>query len=372
MFVAAPATNDRMLSKGWLLGGAALALAAAACGNNHGERSTAAGSTGGTGSGGGGTGATGAATTTGSGGSTATGTGGGSAVCTPTAGSAVIPMGCDLLQLAVMDHGGGASSLSLTGRLFGETAAMPKCASIDGVDILTSGAGSSVVQHLAGGLAVALDSQEELIAQGTPPVADIEGRCASDDPQQRFDVYGILITGRVDGGTFQAECARAEGGGHWPPALRVTCHKNVDAPAANGNVSVMTQTFMGTNVTTAQLFGTAPHALGGALQTLDSTLHVIPQREPFDPGQPIPSHDTTGWMTAVSETAPPSAPASQLSFFAGSNPLGSDLCPPAPSGPPGPGTIAPPVFLARVTGTGQHGPFSTELFVTQCYTASIP
>ena len=32
----------------------------------------------------------------------------------------------------------------------------------------------------------------------------------------------------MDGGTYEARCADAEGGGRWPPALIVTCHANVD------------------------------------------------------------------------------------------------------------------------------------------------
>jgi hypothetical protein len=225
---------------------------------------------------------------------------------------------------------------------------------------------------MAGGHDVAIDDEEDLLADGAAPVTDISGRCASDDPAQRFNVYGIVVKGRVDGGTFVANCALAEGGSRWPPALRVTCHKNVDLPADDGDVLVMSGSVMGMSFTTTQLSADAPHGAGGALQTLDGTLHVIPLRSFDDPGQPIPSQDVPGWMTAVAETLPPSAPASQMSFFASSNLLGSDLCPPAPSGPPGPNTVSPPVFLARATGNGGHGAFSTEIFVTQCLASAAP
>ncbi len=379
-------TKARMLSSRWILGSAALALVAAACSSSHAVSSgadstgapTSSAGTATTGSGGaatstGATGGsattgTGAGTTTGAGGGTATtGTGGSPPVCMPAAGSAVITMDCDSLQLAVLQHTGAASDLRLTGRLFTAGTSSPTCAVIDGVDIVSGPAGSAVVQHLAGGESVPLDDEEELIATGTPPVADIEGRCASDDPAQRFDVYGVVVKGRVDGGTFQANCALAEGGGRWPPALRVTCHKNVDLPPDSGDVSVMTSTFMGMTFTTTQLFANAPHDAGGALQTVGTTLHIIAQRSPFDTAAPIVSHDTTGWMSAVSETLPPSAPASQMEYFASSNLLGTDICAPAPSGPPGPGYVPPPVVLAAATGTGQHGAFSTEIFITQCY-----
>ncbi len=377
-----------MLAMRWIGGSAALALACAlgACGGSGHETTSSNGATTGTTGGSGTTGTTGTtstgggattgpgSTTTGTGGgaTTGTGAGGGGTACTPAPGSAMVSVGCDLLQMAVMQGPGGGSELVLTGRLFGESASMPSCAAIDGVDILSGAAGSMVVQHLAGGASVTIDAEDQVLGAAAPPAADIVSRCASDDPSQRFDVYGIVVSGRVDGGTFQAQCALAEGGTRWPPALRVTCHKNVDQPGTNANVSVMTQSFMGMSFTTTQLFAEAPHGPGGALQTLDPTLFVIAQREPLDPGPPIPSHATTGWMTDVTETMPPTGPASQLSFAASSDVLGPDLCPAAPSGPPGPGTISPPAFIARATGTGQHGPFSTEVFLTGCLAESIP
>jgi hypothetical protein len=140
----------------------------------------------------------------------------------------------------------------------------------------------------------------------------------------------------------------------------------------DGNVLIMSSSFMGMNFTTEQMNADAPHEAGGALQTIDSTLHVIAQRSITDPGQPIPSHDVSGWMTAVSESLPPSPPTSQMLFAASSDLLGSTLCPPAPVGPPGPGYIAPPAFLARATGTGQHGAFSTEIFVGACVGSAAP
>jgi hypothetical protein len=50
----------------------------------------------------------------------------------------------------------------------------------------------------------------------------------------------------------------------------------------------------------------------------------------------------------------------------------TQLCPPPMTGLPGPGYVPPPVFLARITGTGGHGTFSTEVFVNMCTTSSGP
>jgi hypothetical protein len=289
----------------------------------------------------------------------------------PTAGTAVVQAGCDSIQLAVMQHDGAPTELFMTGRVFGESAVMPKCASIDGVDILSGAAGSPVVQHLPGGLVVPTDGTERLLAKGGPPVADISNRCASDDQTQRFDVYGVVITGHIDGGTFTAKCALADFGTSWPPALRVTCHKNVDEPSTYSDASVMNQTFMGMVLTQTTLYASENHDAGGALQSLDPTLNIIARREPFDPKPPIPPMTVSGWMTGVSENAPPNPPMSQLEFFAASNLLGSDLCPPAPVGPPMPGMVSSPAFIARATGNGGHGPFSTEIFVRQCYSEGM-
>jgi hypothetical protein len=390
-------TRPRRLSNGWIAALTALALAPAACGGSKNgiTATTSAGSGGGAtgtgtggsstatvGSGGGsttaGTGAgtsttasTGGTTTGTAGTSTGSGTGGGQA-CTPTPGTATLMMGCQTLELAVLQHSGAPSDLRLTGTLFSDGATTPTCAAIDGVDILSGGVGSTVVQHLDGGLTLALGQDQSLIAQGSPPVADISNRCASDDPAQRFGVYGIVITGHADGGTFTAQCALAAQDTQWPPALRVTCHDNLDLPPQQGDASVMSGSVMGMTFATSQLFANAPHDPGGALDSIGGTLHVIAQRAPFDTGAPIPSHDVPGWMTAVSETVPPSPPMSQMSFFAGSNLLGSDLCPPAPPNPPPLNYVPPPVFLLRATGTGQHGSFSTEIFFPTCYAEAGP
>src|SRR4051812_1882238 len=66
-----------------------------------------------------------------------------SAVCMPTAGTATVTTGCDLFQLAVIDHDGAPSELVLTGRIYGIGGVMGECAVIDGVDIVSSSATSA-------------------------------------------------------------------------------------------------------------------------------------------------------------------------------------------------------------------------------------
>jgi hypothetical protein len=285
----------------------------------------------------------------------------GGGACTPTPGTAMVMTGCDSFELAVMTHTDASPELRLTGRLFASGSTMG-CASVDSVDVLSGGIGSSVLATLTGEPSVVLDSTERLLARGTP-VAALTDLCATDDPARRFDSLGFVVRGRVDGGTFEAHCGLAEGGGRWPPAVRVTCHQNVEVPPYGGNSLVMVSSFMGMQYTSTMLYAAANHGPGGALTSVDSTIHVIPRRSIFDTGMPLAPMDTTGWMGTANESG--SMPSyTQLQAFADHDPLGADLCP-VPT-MPGPGYVPPPVYLARLTGMGGHGAYSTEVFVGIC------
>jgi hypothetical protein len=272
---------------------------------------------------------------------------------------------CDLLQLAVLQHDGAPTELLLTGRVFAAaTGSSPTCALIDGVDVVQGQAGSTVIQHLDGGTSFSMDGEEHTIAQAPTAASDLVSKCASDDASDRFNGYGIVVHGRVDGGSFTAACAAASFEGRWPPALRLTCHANVDAPPTGSDATEMTSSFMGMTFTTGTIYADSPHDAGGALTTADDHVFVIPLRDPFDPGMPIASHDTSGWMGTVSEQPYLGGTASQFDMLASSDVLGPDLCPPPQMmNPP---MYGPPVFLARVTGSGQHGMYSTEIFVSGC------
>jgi hypothetical protein len=293
-----------------------------------------------------------------------------SAVCMPTGGTAMVSPGCDLLQLAVIEHDGAPSELVLTGRIYPVTGTDGECAVVDGVDIVQDSASSTVIQHLEGGTSVLLDSAESEIARGVPSSA-IAAACATDDPAVRFDSYGIVVHGRVDGGTFEARCARAEGGGRWPPALRITCHRNVESPAYGGNAIVSHGSFMGHTIDSTMLYAAASHGPTGALTSVDATIHVIPRRSIFDTGAPLAPFDTTGWTGSANESG--TTPSySQLQAFASTLQFDMDLCPPPMTGTPGPDYVPPPVFLARFTGTGGHGTYATEAYVGVCTTTSTP
>jgi hypothetical protein len=282
----------------------------------------------------------------------------GSTSCAPTPGTAMSQPGCDFLQLAIMRHTGQSTELVLTGRVYQPGQA--SCAIIDGVDILK---GSTVVQHLDGGAEYLFDGHERVLGRGAP-VAEIEGRCSSDDANDRFDMYGIIVKGRMNGGSFTASCAQAEGGSRWPPALRLTCHQNVEAPPENGNSLVTDYIINGNSSSSSQLYGNSPHGPGGALTTVNGTVRVIPKLH--DPGPPVAAFDTTGWEGSAYES--PDPPTSQLSLSIGADALGTTVCPPSS---PMPTPTPRPVFLARVTGNGAHGAFSTEIFVPICSRSTI-
>ena len=48
-------------------------------------------------------------------------------------------------------------------------------------------------------------------------------------------VLGFVVRGRVDGGTFEAHCGLAEGGGRWPPAVRTAEQQQRRPPEGHGS-----------------------------------------------------------------------------------------------------------------------------------------
>lgn len=292
---------------------------------------------------------------------------GGSAVCTPTPGTDALSASCDLVEVAILTYDDAPSEVVISGRvsLFG---AASGCAVLDSVDLLEGNVGSAVVQHLEGGAILSVDGGVSALGRAAPTSALAEV-CGTDDPARRFEPFGVVIGGRVDGGTFQATCARADAGSHWPPALRVTCHHGVSAHPSEGYAMVQHGSFMGHAFVSTTLASSVAHGSGAALTSLDGTIHVIPQRSIFDTGAPLTPRDTTGWMGSVNESGEtPSR--SQLQAFVDQDVLGTDLCPPPMT--PGPGYVPPPVFLARFTGQGQAGAYSTEVFVGACSTTPTP
>ncbi len=292
---------------------------------------------------------------------------GGGGVCAPTPGTEMVSASCDLVEVAVLTHDDAASEVVVSGRvsLFGGSSG---CAAIDAIDLVEGAAASPVVQHFDGGASIPLDSGARWLGRAAPTAA-LTDVCATDDPARRFESFGVVIRGRVDGGTFEATCARADSGSHWPPALRVTCHHGVAAPPSEAYTMVSLGSFMGMPFSSTMLGTAVAHEAGAALTSVDPTIHVIPQRSFFDPGPPLAPHDTTGWMGSANESGE-TPPRSQLQAFSTEDTLGLELCPPPMD--PGPGYVPPPVFLARLTGQGQRGAYATEVFVGACHTTTTP
>jgi hypothetical protein len=303
-----------------------------------------------------------ASTPSGDGGSVSTGDAG---ACVPTAGTAVLQAFCGSLGLAVMSHDGAATSLLLTGSVQIESGAQEACVAVDGVDIMS---GSTVVQHLNGLGANATPAQvaSGVIASAESPPADITNRCTSDDASQRIDTYGVIVKGRTNGGTFTASCAEAALGESWPPALTVTCHKNMDVPTFGADITVQSSTFMGMTFTQTMADLIAPYETGGAITSIDDGMYVIPARAPWDTSMPIASFDTTGWMGSVSSGLNASYEASEIEMMASTNPFPLTLCPAGSTGLPEAGAPPPPIFIGRITGSGGRGAFSTEVVFGGC------
>ncbi len=273
-------------------------------------------------------------------------------VCTPKAGAAAVKAYCDLFELAYFEMDGAAPRVELRGRVSLATPE-PACAVIDAVEVQTGG---KTVATLGGAPSFGSGSERAVLASG-PGFEALSTRCKGD--VNRFSGFGFLVKGRMDGGTFTASCADAEGGGRWPPAVRVTCHKNVDASPFTASATVNTGSFK-----SATMYLTVPHGAGGALKTVAGTIHVIPGTATSFGAPPAPApFDSTGWGGTLSESTSPFVNTS-ISLLNTTSTLPAELCP--KPGTPGPGYVPPPVFLARITGNGEHGAYSTEAYVNYC------
>jgi hypothetical protein len=292
-------------------------------------------------------------------------------VCTPAPGSATFTGYCGALQLAVLQHTGGATTLMLSGSLEPGVASQSPCTVVDSVEILSGNTDGSPLQHMTGVTPTSENTQLGILAVGTSPVADITNRCSSNDPSDRIDTYGITITGHTDGGTFTAACGAIAGEGSWPPPLTVTCHSNIDSPPLGGNISIMSSTSMGITFTQTMIYTSLPNVAGATLSSVDSAMFVIPAMSPFNSGMPIAPFNTTGWMGSVTQQPYGTIPSSQIGLFATDNPFPSGACLPASMGLPEAGAPLPPIIIGRITGTGSAGAFSTEAYLGGCVTEDI-
>jgi hypothetical protein len=278
-------------------------------------------------------------------------------MCTPSAGSAVADAYCDLFRLALIDDGTGAVEARLRGRLMPNGLADSGCATVDSIEVQEGGV---TVGTLTGIGTYPHSNQNALLARA-PALPEMTARCGGDT--DRFGGFGFIIHGRMDGGTFEARCADAEGGGRWPPALVVSCHENIDEPSFSTYASVDT---FGPGLVYTTIDATMPHGPGGALTTVDDAVHVIAEAYAFGGGIVPDPFDITGFSGSTSEgSAPGPGPYSSLYLSIDADPFGTELCPVGWTGT-GPEPDPSPVMLLRLTGTGERGAYSTEVYLDMC------
>lgn len=282
-----------------------------------------------------------------------------SGTCTPTGGPAMGDGYCDLLELAVLAHGDTAEA-QIFGRLMADDAV--GCTVIDEIEVLDRG---TSIGTIAGAGTFASGTPDALLARG-PALAPMLDRCGTDEG--RFESYGLLVRGRYDGGSFEVRCGAAEGGSRWPPALRVTCHENLDHPPTWANA--MLSSFMGHE--SAQVSFMVPHEAGAAITAVSGPVRVISYASAFPPGPMAPApFDVADFVANASEGSTPSLGTfTTVSLLASRDPFGTMLCP-ASSTMPMPGDPLPPAMMLRMSGASERGPFRTEVYVEICTRPSL-
>ena len=212
-------------------GQATLLVAALGCdGNSDSTTGTGGGTTGSAGAGtgassaggsGAGGAATGGATTSGPGGG---GSGGGGEPCEPTAGNEVFSGYCDDVRVALIE-GAGQPRVQVAARM---NAGAIGCAIVDSV--ILGDDENNAIQTLT--TAIELDdSGVQVHVADAVANSELVTSCAvppGDNGAGRVEAFGFIARGRVDGGTFEARCGRADSGSSWPPDVVLTCHDNIE------------------------------------------------------------------------------------------------------------------------------------------------
>jgi hypothetical protein len=273
--------------------------------------------------------------------------------CVPSAGTMTISTECDLVQLAILRNG-GAAEVRVSGRVGVGNLSMPPCAIADSVDVVSSGMTVATIPGLPGSGAMSADSTP--LAAG-PANAALTKLCASDSG--RFDGVGLVVHGHMDGGTFTAMCGNNTPDMRWPPSVVITCHTGLTRAPLVSDAQVTSA--MGIGMAYDEIFSAIPQP--PVVTSVDPTVHIIPGT--LFAGTPLSPSDTMGWMTSESTMMEPDgSTVTDLSLVNVTDVLGSQLCPPGCTMPPCP--MVPPVFLARVTGATDSGPFESELYVPMC------
>ena len=307
--------------------------------SSSGDDTTGAGATGSGGSAAQGGGGPGGAGQGGAGGEGATG-------CEPTPGDSHYQANCDEVELAVMATSGSEAALRVSGRIHGGATA-EACFKVAEIDLLRGD--DTVAQSLDG--AASLPGSERGLWATAPVASEISSACDGDEG--RVEPYGVVVRGTTDGGTFEARCGKADSGSSWPPDVLLTCHQGLETPPPYWTTAqvMVTGSFASANMYTG--FDAPPTvvSVGGDVRILPASWM----------GPPLAPFDTSGW-----DASPQPQPQGgvQVSFLMSDDPFGEEVCPvPMDIGPD---YVPPPIFLARVAGQTDVGPFSSEVYIRGC------
>jgi hypothetical protein len=272
--------------------------------------------------------------------------------CTPITTGARTAVGCDWVRVGILQETAGAPRVEIRGRISG---ASGECAVLETIEFTNGTAPVAVID--AAGTRVTLDDQNA--AWGVyDAAADLVAPCSGDDG--RLEPFGVIVRGATETGPFEARCGSGvELGSGWPPRVFRTCHTGLSRMPTEGNSLVMPAGMF----TTTMGYFAIPHGAGEAVTTVDGDVRVTPYTWMAAPAMP---RDTTGWMGSSSETPFLGETASQVSFYASEDLLGTEVCPVACDPIMEPSCPTPPVWLGRFTGTTERGAFRTEVLFTIC------
>jgi len=279
------------------------------------------------------------------------------AACKLAPGNAKVGSYCDLFRLALIDDGTGVTRAHLSGRLIADGIPDGDCIVVDEVEVLQ---GAAAIGTLAGAGEFISGDQDGVIAQGLA-FSEMTSRCA--DEANRADGFGFVVRGRVEGGSFEAHCADAESGIRWPPALIVTCHKNIEKPPTYGYLTV--DTFDGASNSTISV--SVPQSAGHKLLTVNTSIRVMPVGNSLSSpitATPFDVNDVGGVVTSI-ETSP-QGPYADVLLSKFEDIFGTELCPIITGEDPGLDPQMPPLLLIRFSGESEAGPYSAEAYFESC------
>ncbi len=271
----------------------------------------------------------------------------GPSLCEPTPGGADLEVHCSEIRIAVMKDSSLPTRVHVAGRLWGFGEGEP-CVRVDQLQLLQ---GDTIVQTVDAAGVVGPDGWSAEAEATT----EVVGHC--DSESGRFEPFAILVTGRVDGGTFTADCGAHMGGGSWPPDGILTCHENIPVPPSHGDSMVDVAPGMWTMTTLDIMY---PFDPAFDMTAVDSSVRIIPST--YASGMPIEPFDTMGWDAWIGS---PSSANDWLMVSLSHNEdvLGTEVCPPYSDDP---FADPPPLFLARITGTNAGRSFSSEGYIDFC------